>query len=186
MRLVCRRKRKCHGRCAEPFPRRKSSLLCQWKDLWFNTHIAVNTSCIRRHCFVLLQCWKRKHFWLMSSPMWTKIGSCRPQLSSVCWGMRAHITWHICWEAFTGKSRKKPIGADVCSFSSSWEGRMDLKGCIFRAIAHELCSCHFSRKQMWDIGPVAVGFQHSRTTCCSVAYSSASQKNMTLTSQSLW
>lgn len=39
---------------------------------------------------------------------------------------------------------------------------MDLKGCIFRAIAHELRGCHFSRKQMggyrtlwlWDFNTI--------------------------------
>lgn len=158
----------------------ESNSFCQWKELWFNTHITVNTSCIRRHCFVLLQCWTRNHFWLMSLPMWTKIGYCSPQLANdcVCWGMRAHMkALHGTFvERHSLGKAKRQIEADVCSFSSSWEEGMDLKGCIFRAIAHELHGCHFSRKQMGDIGPVAMGFQHNRATCCSVAYSSRSHK----------
>lgn len=69
------------------------------------------------------------------------------------------LTRHICWEAFTGKSLKRPTGADACSLSSSWEEGMDLKGWgffffFFRAIAHELRG---SRKQMggyplWGFG----------------------------------
>lgn len=72
------------------------------------------------------------------------------------------LTRHICWEAFAGKRLRRQIEADVRSFASSWEERMDLKGCIFRAIAHELRGCHFRKEtdggisapRLWDFNTI--------------------------------